>query len=159
MDRNAVKKECATCGAEKNANRTKFSEFTYTGKRYKSNCKACRNAKQRAAWAKRPRKVRTREIEAIERNPHGFLAADIIEKAIRDWKKYSDLDVNTESLTDYGDIRALARQKGYGTIRDELLAFFASAWFEELCSMANSEPEYIRKHVLGNTETKAWLEE
>ena len=142
-----MKKLCNTCGKEKTASRTKFSEFTYTGNRYKANCKACRNAKQRAKWAKKRRRVRTKEAEAIERNPHGFLAADIIEKAIRDWRKYGDLDVKHRELTDYGDIRALIRQKGYGTIREELLAFFASDWFEELCGYCNSDPEYLRKNI------------
>ena len=139
-----MKKLCNTCGVEKNANRTKFSEFTYRKnmKRYYAVCKTCRNTNQRAK-----RSVRTKEAEAIERNPHGFLAADIIEKAIRDWRKYGDLDVEHRELTEYTDIRALIRQKGYDTIRDELLAFFASDWFEELAGFAGCEPEYLRKHI------------
>ena len=58
------------------------------------------------------------------------------------------MDVQHRELTDYGEIRAMVRQKGFATIREELLAFFASDWFEELCSMANSSPEYLRKHIL-----------
>lgn len=144
-----MKKLCNTCGVEKLANRTKSSEFLWRKDRnnYESSCKACRNARQRDAWAKRQRKVRTREMEAIERNPHGFLAADIIVRAIRDWKKYSDLGAKHRDLTDYGEIRSMIRQKGYGTIREELLAFFASGWFEELAGFAGCDAEYLRKHI------------
>jgi hypothetical protein len=145
-----VKKPCKTCGKEKTANRTKFSEFSYRKdrKRYYNDCKACRNIKRAASEKIRKRKVVTQEQEAIARNPHGFLAADIIEKAIRDWKKYKDVDVQHRELTDYGEIRAMVRQKGFATIREELLAFFASAWFEELAGMSGSDAEYLRKHIL-----------
>ena len=145
-----MKKVCNTCGKEKVASKTKFSEFSWRRNRktYYNDCKACMNAKKRAGEKKRRVRVSSKEKQAIEANPHGFLAADIIEKAIRDWRKYSDLDVKHRESTDYGDVRAMIRQKGYGTIRDELLAFFASDWFEELAGMADSDPEFIRKHVL-----------
>ena len=145
-----MKKVCKTCGAEKVASRTKFSEFSWRKERnaYHNDCKACRNAKRYAADRTRKARVSSKEKDAIEKTPHGFLAADIIEKAIRDWRKYSDLSVEHRGSTDYGDVRAMIRQQGYGTIREELLAFFASDWFEELAEMADSSPEYIRKHVL-----------
>ena len=144
-----MKKICATCGVEKVASRTKFSEFSWRNERntYHGDCKACRRAKEQDRRDGNVRRVKRAEVEAIERNPHGFLAADIIEKAIRDWRKYKDLDVEHRDLTDYGEIRAMVRQKGYATIRDELEAFFASPWFDELAEMANSDPEYLRKHI------------
>jgi len=113
-----MKKPCKTCGKEKVASQTKFSEFSYRKdrKRYYNDCKACRNAKGSKTTTKQ-----TREQEAIEGDPFGFLDAAIIEQAIIDWRQGED---------------------------DELLAFFASEWFEELCSMANSDPEYLRKHIL-----------
>ena len=114
-----MKKPCKTCGAEKLANKTKSSEFSYRKDRgyYYNDCKACRSAKGSKVVTRQ-----TKEKEAIEKNPHGFLAAGIIEKAIRDWR-----ELETDALFD----------------------FFNGAWFDELCGMANSDPEYLRKHILG----------
>jgi len=139
-----MKKVCATCGQEKDA-----SEFTFRKDRgtYESRCRTCKNAASRERWARKVRKETEGEKEAIERDPCGFFAADIIELAILDWRRYSDLDVRHRDKTEYKSTRALIRKQGFKTIREELLAFFDSAWFEELCDAVGVAPEYIRKHI------------
>ena len=132
-------KTCATCDKTK-----PVSEFSYRKdrKRYYNDCKACRNAKGSKQISRQ-----TKEKQAIESNPHGFLAADVIVKALRDWEKYSVYDKKHKGTTDYSEVRFLIRQKGYDTIRDELLAFFECDWFEELAGMAGSDAEYLRKYI------------
>ena len=114
-----MKIPCATCDIEKVANKTKSSEFSWRNdrKRYYGDCKACRNVKGSKTIT-----MQTKEREAIESNPHGFLAAGIIEKAIKDYREDDSM-------------------------RGEVLAFFLSAWFGELCDMAGCDPEYLRKCI------------
>ena len=149
-------KLCNTCGKKKPANRTKNSGFSYRRERnnYYPDCKECKNAYARSAETKRKRHIRTREAEAIERNPHGFLAVDIIVRAVRDWQRFGHI---TEKIsmghskrtpTDLVDATSMARRRGYETIREELLAFFASGWFEMLCDIAGVGADFIRKNVL-----------
>ena len=117
-----MKKVCSTCGESKNASPSKSSQFSWRKERnrYHNDCKACRNAKQRKKESKIQERVSNTDKEAIESDPHGHLAADIVAQAIR--------DLRTEKT-------------------DELLAFFASRWFEELCDACGVAPEYVRKHI------------
>ena len=144
-----MKKVCATCGESKSANPSKSSQCSWRKERgtYESNCKTCRNAAARAKTVKKDRQAQKEYLDAVGRDPHGFFAADIIELAILDWRRYSDLDVRHRDTTEYKTTRALIRKQGYGTIRDELLAFFASEWFGELCDTAGVDAEYVRKHI------------
>ena len=126
-----MKKPCATCGLPKNASRTKESEFGWRTERdaYYSNCKACVNKRGRIRTnnnnvKERKRLIAIKEREAIESDPYGHLAADIVALAIRDWRAEKS---------------------------DELLAFFAGRWFEELCDTAGVGAEYVRKHVLSHS--------
>ena len=117
-----MKKTCATCGESKNASPSKSSQFSWRKERNRhyNDCKACRNAKQRKKESKIQERVSNTVKEAIESDPHGHLAADIVALAIR--------DLRTEKS-------------------DELLAFFASRWFEELCDACSVGAEYVRKHI------------
>ena len=135
-------KTCNTCHEDK-----PVSEFYHRSDRagYRPNCKECFRACNNKTKG-RARGAAIKEKDAISRNPHGFLAADIIEKAIRDWRRHGG--GNDKDATEYDEIMTMVRQRGYETIREELLAFFASAWFEELASMADCSPEYLRKHIL-----------
>ena len=156
-----MKKACRTCGAEKIASRSKSSQFSWRTERnaYYSTCKACvaLASNSRAKKRNKAGAAQVREKESKECDPYGFLAADIIIRAIHDWRKFGHMTEkismghNERVPTDLVDATSAARREGYGTIRDELLAFFASERFEELCGMANSEPDFIRKHVLANT--------
>jgi len=56
-----------------------------------------------------------------------MLAASIIERAIKDRKKY------------------VARRKGYGA--REIAVFFASVWFEGLADMVGIDPDFIREQM------------
>ncbi len=117
-------KTCTRCGETYPANRTKDSGFVYRKDRgtYEASCKRCRRIAQRG----RTRDIKTREAEAIERDPHGHLAVDIIIQAIDDWRIEPT---------------------------DELRAFFASKWFETLSDLASDvDADFIRRHVLANTE-------
>ena len=117
-----MKKPCATCGKSKNASPSKSSQFSWRKDRgrYYNDCKVCRNAKQRKKENEIQARVNSAEKEAIESDPHGHLAADIVALAIR--------DLRTEKT-------------------DELLAFFAGRWFEELADACGVSPEYVRKHI------------
>ena len=136
-----MKKSCNTCHETK-----PVSEFYHRGDKagYRPNCKECFKARNNKTKG-RARGAAIKEKDAISRNPHGFLAADIIEKAIRDWRKHRD--GNNEDVADYSETMAMVRQKGYATIREELLDFFSSDWFEELAGFAGCDPEYLRKHI------------
>ena len=154
-----MKKPCATCGESKNASPSKSSQFSWRKERdaYYSSCKACVNKRGRIRTnnnnaKERKRLIALKEKEAVENNPHGHLAADIIALAIRDLRKYGDMDEmpnlnHNKTPTSLAEASSMARRAGYGTIRDELTAFFASEWFEELCDTAGVAPEYVRKHI------------
>lgn len=113
-----MKKTCNACHIEK-----PVSEFYHRGDKagYRPNCKECFKARNNSTKG-RARIAASKEREAIARNPHGFLAAGIIEKAIKDYKEDDGM-------------------------RGEVLAFFCGAWFEELAGMAGSDPEYLRNHI------------
>ena len=117
-----MKKACSTCGKSKNASPSKSSQFSWRKDRgrYYNDCKVCRNAKQRKKENEIQERVSNTEKEAIESDPHGHLAADIVALAIRD----------------------LRAEKS-----DELLAFFSGRWFEELCDTVGVEPDYTRKNI------------
>jgi len=117
-----MKKVCSTCGKSKNASPSKSSQFSWRKDRgrYYNDCKVCRNTKQRKKENEIQARVSNTEKEAIESDPHGHLAADIVALAIRDWRAEKS---------------------------DELLAFFGSSWFEELCDACGVSPEYVRKHI------------
>ena len=112
-----MKKVCSTCGESKNA--SQFSWRKDRGRHY-NDCKKCRGAKMAASRAGTTIDAAICEAQAIERDPYGHLAADIVVLAIQ--------DLQTEKS-------------------DELLAFFASRWFEELCDACGISPDYIRKHI------------
>ena len=111
-------KTCRACHETK-----PVSEFYHRGDKagYRPNCKECFRARNNSIKG-RARTAAIKEREAIERNPHGFLAEGIIEKAITDYKDDS--------------------------MRGEALAFFCSDWFEELCDIMGCEPEQKRKQIL-----------
>ena len=117
-----MKKTCATCYESKNASPSKSSQFSWRKdrNRYHNDCKACVAAKKRKQENTHQERVSNKDKEAIEGDPHGHLAADIVTLAIQ-------------------DLRAGKT--------DELLAFFASEWFEELCDACGVSPEYVRKHI------------
>lgn len=146
----AMRKTCSTCGVEKDANRSKSSQFSTMGNRYRPNCKACVNARERKrqnhhkALAKRElRKVKERE--AVGLNPHGFLAAAVLSTAIREHRNWSNGVMKAK--VDYGIAMTMAREDGFNDPVEAIEDFFESSWFDELCGMCNSEPEYIRKHI------------
>lgn len=153
-----MKKKCATCGETKEANRTRDSEFGWNKGRYRYDCKLCVNMKARkrkqSDGRKKAKRVATiKDKEAIARNPHGFIAASIIERAIHDWRKFGHVEEKIglghlgRMPTDIVDAASLARKAGHDTIREELLSFFASDWFEELAGFAGCEADYLRKHI------------
>ena len=147
-------KTCHTCKQEKRADRTKDSEFGWRKERntFYSNCRACVNKRARIrhnnnnAKAKKRRTAR-KESEAIERDPHGHLAVDIIIQAIADKKKYQNFGGDIRNKWDHSTMMAAARRAGYGNPVDEVDAFFASDWFEELCDTANVNAEAYRRHL------------
>ena len=143
-----MKKTCKACGVAKNANKSKSSQFSTKGKRYRTNCKTCENTKKKHDRSAAKKLGVQRELDAIGRNPHGFLAAGIIELAIREHRNWKD--GGRKRTTDYGDARAVARQKGYANPIEEIEAFFASDWFDELAGFAGCDPEYLRKHIYAN---------
>ena len=139
-------KPCATCHEPK-----PLSEFYKRGDKrgYRPNCKACFKKKERLRNNSDKEKVRlaaTKEKEAIERNPHGFLAAGIIELAIREHRNWKD--GKGKMATDYETADAMARQGGFANPIEEIEAFFASEWFVELCGFCGVDEEYMRKHIL-----------
>ena len=146
-------KTCYTCHEEK-----PVSEFTRRkpGGPYRASCKVCWNRRERLRNNSNKEKHRVaavKEREAIAMNPHGFLAAGIIEKSILDWRKYGHmkdgiLKDHNKVKTEIVDVGAAARRNGHDNPHDELLAFFASDWFEELAGFAGCDPEYLRKHIL-----------
>ena len=117
-----MKKVCSTCGESKEANRSKESGFAWRAERntYYSNCKACLLIYNNNKAKERRRLIALKERETIGEDPHGHLAADIVALAIQ--------DLRTEKT-------------------DEVLAFFASDWFEELCDACGVAPDYARKHI------------
>ena len=143
-------KTCADCHDPK-----PLSEFYKRSdkKGYRPNCKVCFKKKERLRNNSDKEKVRlaaTKEKEAIERNPHGFLAARIIELAIiehRNWK-----DGEGKSATDYTAAKGMARQIGFENPVEEIEAFFASEWFVELCGYCEVDAGYMRKHILEESE-------
>ena len=115
-------KPCNTCHLPK-----PLSEFYKRGDNhgYRPDCKECYKKKDRLrnnSDHETARVIATKEIEARERNPHGCLAADIIEQAIIDY--------------------------GKDEMRGECLAFFCGPWFEELCDMVDVDAECKRKQIL-----------
>jgi len=128
-----MKKTCATCGEEK-----EIDEFPKRDNGYRSICKACVAGKKREEYHRSRNKAEIEWAEAVARDPFGILCASVIEKAILDWRRYSDLDVRHRNTTEY----------------KELTAFFDSTWFEELCDACNTDAEYARKHIL--EEQDAW---
>jgi len=115
-------KTCNTCHVPK-----PLSEFYKRGDKhgYRPDCKECYKKKDRLrnnSDHETARVIATKEIEARERNPHGCLAADIIEQAIIDY--------------------------GKDEMRGECLAFFCGPWFEELCDMVDVDAECKRKQIL-----------
>ena len=149
-----MKKPCATCGESKEANRSKESGFAWRAERntYYSNCKACLLIYNNNKAKERRRLIALKERETIGEDPHGHLAADIIVLAIRDLRKYGSLaempNLNhNKTPTDMAEASSMARKGGYVTIREELTAFFASGWFEELCDTAGVGAEYMRRHI------------
>jgi len=114
-----MKKVCSTCGESKNA--SQFSWRKDRGRHY-NDCKKCRGAKMAASRAGTTIDAAICEAQAIERDPYGHLAADIVVLAIQ--------DLQTEKS-------------------DELLAFFASRWFEELCDATNVHPHTVLNNISG----------
>ena len=152
-----MKKVCKACGIEKIADRTENSEFGWMMSRGRPNCKLCVNKLVRRRRLnnenKKAKKMKAiKDQEAIERNPHGFLAADVIEKAILDWRKYGHIKTmpnmsHNKTKTEIVGVCSAARSGGYASPHDELLAFFAGIWFEELCDLAEVDVDYMRKHI------------
>lgn len=80
-----------------------------------------------------------RPREASFKNPARGLILRIIDKAIADWNSC------TRRNTDTPTIHWMARQMGYENGKEELRAFFNSAWFKELCEWADIHPDDLRK--------------
>ena len=143
-------KDCYTCGETK-----PVSEFTLRkpGGALRGSCKVCWNRREQLrnnGDKEKKRLAAVKEKEAIERNPHGFLAAGIIELAIREHRNWRD--GKTKMATDFKSAQYMATELGYDNPVEEIEAFFASGWFEELCDMTESDPEYLRKHILEQDE-------
>ena len=141
-----MKKECATCGVEKIANKTKSSQFARKRNSFRPDCKTCTNRLANNKRKEARRLKATKEMEAIGRNPYGFLAAGIIELAIREYRNWKDGEGKT--AVDYRMARAMARKSGFVNPIEEIEAFFASDWFVELCGFCEVDAEYMRKHIL-----------
>ncbi len=144
-------KECFTCHETK-----PVSEFTLRkpGGALRSSCKVCWNRRERLRNNSDKEKKRVsavKEMEAIGRNPYGFLAAGIIELAIREYRNWRDGN-RKKMETDYKTARFMARELGYANPVEEIEAFFASDWFEELAGYADCDAEYLRKHILEKDE-------
>jgi len=113
-------KTCATCHETK-----PLSEFYKRGDKagYRPDCKECFKKKERLrnnSDKEMARLTAAEEIEAIENNPHGSLAAAVIVQAAIDYRDKEE-------------------------IRGECLAFFCGPWFEELCDMADADAYDIRR--------------
>ena len=73
------------------------------------------------------------------------IASAILVRAIKDWRKYG----HVTDKPGYDDWQAYlqwlkARDMGFDSPREELLAFFASDWFELLCWGAGRDADSIR---------------
>jgi len=141
-----MSKTCVTCHEAK-----PLSEFYKRGDKagYRPNCKVCFKKKERLRNNSDKEKVRVaaiKEKEAMERNPYGFLAAGIIELAIRERRNWKDGD--KKMATDYVAADAMARARGFANPIEEIDAFFASDWFAELCDYCEVDAEYMRKIML-----------
>ena len=139
-------KTCGACHESK-----PLSEFYQRGDKrgYRPNCKACFKKKERLRNNSDKEKVRlaaTKEKEAIERDPYGHMAADIIDLAIREYRNWKDGE--GKMATDYVTANAMARKLGFANPIDEIVAFFAGDWFVELCGFCEVDADYMRKHIL-----------
>lgn len=145
-----MKKICNTCGVEKNANRTKTSDYYYIvakGK-YRAKCRDCRSAGEREKYK---REERTKN-ETIEENPNGQFIAAVLRLARLDWEKYGEITGRTTRShgqpTDLADATSSARRLGHENPRGELLAFFDSGHFVALCDVIGVDSEYVREQIL-----------
>lgn len=76
------------------------------------------------------------------------LASAVVTRAVEDWKKHKWLFHISQQTERNREIWATARRNGFQCPRDELLAFFRSAWFEVLLSgVTELEPKRARKEL------------
>ncbi len=83
-------------------------------------------------------------------SPLEYVAVGIITNAVRSWRYWKDrqtkpVDLKSHRYAEWQYARAL----GYYTPRDELLDFFHSQHFEELCDFVGPSicPRQIRAHL------------
>ena len=142
-----MKKTCTTCGVEKIANKTKSSQFSAKGKRFRSRCKTCENARKKHDRSAAKKLGVQRELDAIALDPYGHMAADIIDLAIREYRNWKDGE--GKMAVDYKTANALARKSGFVNPVQEIVAFFASEWFVELCDATNTHPDTALNNIEG----------
>ena len=94
-------------------------------------------------YGERPTRPRARAGESLE-----WLAVAIIENAAKDWREYGKMrqlknGANAEAKQAFD----VSRNTGYATPRDELITFFRSVYFQELC-------EFVGDSIDGNAIIK-----
>jgi len=109
-----LKKTCNACNLPKDV-----SEFSKKGNGYQSECKPCKAIRANKYYYRKQNKAYIDWAAAVEKDPHGFLAVAIIERAILDMKA-----------------------------GDDMTEFYESDWFTELCDIAGVNADYYGKLIL-----------
>ncbi len=149
-----MKIECATCGIEKEANRSHSSEFYWRAERnkYCSSCKACEAVRVAKYDNRCVGGTYRREKEAREENPPMQLVGGIFKQTRLDWEKYGHLEgqlsrSKKRASSDSVAVSSIAMSMGYLNPREHIIAFMRSAHYLELCEIVGLDPQYIRKRI------------
>lgn len=80
---------------------------------------------------------------------HRQVAAAILDRARMDWRRFGWVQAYPRCQPNTSDDmgRMMSIRCDYPSPRAELLAFFQSAWFEELALWLDIEPDAIRKKL------------
>lgn len=152
---NRVKIECATCGIEKEANRSHSSEFYWRAERnkYCSSCKTCEAVRVAKYNGKSVGRTYRREKEAREENPPMALVGGIFRQTRVDWEKYGHLEgalgrTHSEGVSsDRAAASSMAMKLGFENPKEHIRAFVESAHYLDLCEIVGLDPEYIQREI------------
>jgi len=82
----------------------------------------------------------------------------IIRQAHSDWKKAGRFKKRPKNPGKHvAALFDLAEEIGFETPRDELLAFFRSEWFDELCQLLGMDAPIIRDGILGKVRGRVLI--
>lgn len=84
-----------------------------------------------------------------------ILAAKIIEQAIEDYRLAGHLHRCPQKGKRIKEIFDCAEEMGFATPKEELLTFFNSRLFGELCGILNIDPQLIHDAVIRGAKVKA----